>query len=127
MASTKTDLTREVEKFARSEGAVVVGFSPVERFEEAPEGHRPVDFVPGAKSVVAFGMRISDAIVDYSDYHNRFTGKASFAKEPAPRLGYAKAVRSNIYLYMGHYVQDDLLAYWVESSLSLSKDDLCMR
>jgi epoxyqueuosine reductase QueG len=111
MSADANRLTAEITDQAMGEGAAVIGFAPVERWEGAPAGHRPRDFVPAAKSVVAFGMRISDAIVDYDDYHNHFTGKASFASSPASRLNLARLVRSNTYLYMGHFVQDDLLAY----------------
>ena len=111
MVATLANRTDEVRGIALGEGAALIGFAPVERWEQAPEGHRPRDFVPKAKSVITFGMRISDAIVDYDDYHNHFTGMASWASASAPRLNRARVVRSNIYLYMGHFVQDDLLAY----------------
>ena len=111
MVDKVANLTIDVTNLAQSQGAALIGFAPVERWENAPEGHRPRDFLPKAKSVIAFGMRISDAIVDYNDYHNHFTGRASWATAPAPRLNYAKVVISNIYDYMGHTVQDDLLSY----------------
>lgn len=68
MVATVADLTTGVKNFARSERAALVGFAPIERFKNAPKGHRPGDFIPKAKSVIAFGMRISDAIVDYNGY-----------------------------------------------------------
>ncbi len=126
MVATIADLTTKVKNFARSEGAALVGFTPLERFENAPEGHRPGDFIPKAKSVIAFGMRISDAIVDYNGYPNQFTGAASWATAPAPRLGWAQAVRSNIYLYMGHYIQDNLLSY-LATKLAWKLEDMGFR
>ena len=111
MVDKVANLTIEVKNLAQSEGAPLIGFAPVERWENAPEGHRPRDFVPKAKSVITFGMRISDAIVDYNDYHNHFTGQASWATAPASRLNYTKVVMSNIYMYMGHVMQDELLSY----------------
>lgn len=101
----------QIVEYARSEGAALVGFAPVGRFKDAPKGHGPRDFLPEAESVIVLGMRISDSIVDYHDYHNRFTGKASWASEPAPRLDRAQVVRFNYYLQVGHYVQDELLLY----------------
>ena len=98
-------------EYARSEGAALVGFAPVSRFKDAPQGHGPCAFMPEAKSVIVLGMRISDSIVDYSDYHNHFTGKASWAKETVPRLDWAHVVKYNYYLQVGHYVQDELLLY----------------
>jgi len=101
----------EVIEFARNEGAALVGFAPVSRFKDAPKGHGPLNFLPEAKSVVVFGMRVSDSIVDYSDYHNHFTGKASWAKDTVSRQDWAQVVKYNYYLQVGHYVQDELLLY----------------
>lgn len=36
-----------------------MGVAPVERFANAPEGHRPTDFLPGARSVVSMSIKIS--------------------------------------------------------------------
>ena len=48
-----TDLIKEVGLRA---GATVVGVAAVDAFNEyVPEGHRPADFLPGAKSVVVSG------------------------------------------------------------------------
>jgi len=101
----------KVIEYGRSEGAALIGFAPVSRFKDAPKGHGPCDFLPEAKSVIVLGMRISDSIVDYNDYHNHFTGKASWASEPAPRLDRAHVVKWNYYLQVGHYIQDELLLY----------------
>jgi epoxyqueuosine reductase QueG len=48
-------LTGEVSKLLKSNGAGLVGVASVDRFEGAPRGHHPRDFIPGAKSVVSFG------------------------------------------------------------------------
>ncbi len=57
-ASTKkskmADLTSQIKEFAVKIGAETVGVAPIERFAEAPQGHRPTDMLPGTKSVVAF-------------------------------------------------------------------------
>jgi len=97
--------------YAKSEGAALLGFAPVSRFKDAPKGHGPCDFLPEAKSVIVLGMRISDSIVDYNDYHNHFTGKASWANETVSRQDWANVVRYNYYLQVGNYVQDELLLY----------------
>lgn len=49
---------KEVKRFALSQGADVVGIASVESLLEAslPEGRRPWDILPGAKSVVSFYM-----------------------------------------------------------------------
>jgi len=49
-------LTGEVVKRLKADGARMVGMANVERFDGAPRGHHPRDFVPGAKSVVTFGL-----------------------------------------------------------------------
>jgi len=106
------ELTKsQIIEYARSEGAALVGFAPVSRFADAPKGHNPCDFLPEAKSVISLGMRISDNIVDSTDYHNHFTGIPSWASSTAPRPDWAVVVKSNYYMQMGHFVQDELLLY----------------
>ena len=53
-----TLLTQEVKQAALGFGADVVGIAPVDRWEpHVPEGHRPADLLPGARSVVVVGAR----------------------------------------------------------------------
>ena len=55
---SRADLTSEVKQAALGFGADVVGIAPVERWDEhVPEGHRPADLLPGARSVVVVGAR----------------------------------------------------------------------
>jgi epoxyqueuosine reductase len=49
--------------FAKAKGADVVAVAPVDRFEGAPQGHRPEDLLPGGRSVAAMAKRIPLAIV----------------------------------------------------------------
>ena len=60
--------------FAKRAGADLVGIAPVERFEGAPQRHKPEDILPGAKSVVAMAKRIPLPIVKSipSPYYDRF-------------------------------------------------------
>jgi epoxyqueuosine reductase QueG len=51
-------LTNNVVHWLKDNGASVVGIANVERFEGAPRGHHPSDFVPRAKSVITFGVAI---------------------------------------------------------------------
>ena len=52
------DVTGEIKAAARGFGADVVGIAPVERWNDhVPEGHRPADLLPGARSVVVVGAR----------------------------------------------------------------------
>jgi len=51
-------LTNEVISWLKTNGASIAGISNVERFEGAPKGHHPCDFVPGARSVITFGVAV---------------------------------------------------------------------
>ena len=52
----------EVKEFFRKRDIDFVGIAPVERFIHAPEGRRPTDLLPGAKSVIVIGMHILHAV-----------------------------------------------------------------
>ena len=54
----------ELKRFALDSGADLVGVAPCERFDEAPEGHRPEDILPGARAVVACARRIPVGTLD---------------------------------------------------------------
>jgi epoxyqueuosine reductase len=43
-------------------GADLVGIAPVERFENAPQGHRPTDFMPECKSVISIALHLFDGM-----------------------------------------------------------------
>jgi len=58
----------DIRALLMAEGAVKVGFAPVERFAGAPIGHRPEDFLPTAKSVIAWAVRVPTGVVDYDHY-----------------------------------------------------------
>lgn len=60
--------SQKVKKFASSNGASVVGVAPVERFSEAPRGHRPTDFIKDARSVIVQGIRVLPSVVNWHDY-----------------------------------------------------------
>lgn len=56
------ELTDRVKEFALSQlGADLVGIAGVDRFREAPHGHRPEELLPGAKSVIAMAIRFLDS------------------------------------------------------------------
>ena len=52
--------TTDLKEYVLSSGAQLVGIAPASRFEGAPEGKRPEDILPGAKSVVVIGIRLVD-------------------------------------------------------------------
>lgn len=47
-----------VKHFASAKGADLVGIASVERFADYPEGRRPQDLLPEAKSVIVVGVRV---------------------------------------------------------------------
>jgi epoxyqueuosine reductase QueG len=50
--------TEQIKQVGERAGALVVGVAAVEAFNEfVPEGHRPADILPGAKSVVVAGSK----------------------------------------------------------------------
>jgi epoxyqueuosine reductase len=51
-----------------SHGAALVGVAPVERFEGAPRGHHPCDFVPDARSVVVIALPIVSGLMNWHEY-----------------------------------------------------------
>ena len=46
---------QELANFAQKNGALVFGVAAIDGFEDAPEGFRPSDLLPGAQSVVVVG------------------------------------------------------------------------
>jgi epoxyqueuosine reductase QueG len=45
-------------------GADLVGIAPVSRFANAPEGHKPTDFLPECKSVISIGLHLFQGMSD---------------------------------------------------------------
>jgi epoxyqueuosine reductase QueG len=59
------NLTADLREYVReSLNAPTIGVAPVERFENAPSGHRPTDLLPGAKSVVAVPIPVLRSLLD---------------------------------------------------------------
>jgi epoxyqueuosine reductase len=52
----KKELTAEIKKFAQGRGADIVGIASVESLSGAPQGRRPMDLLPGAKTVIVVGL-----------------------------------------------------------------------
>jgi epoxyqueuosine reductase len=51
-----------------SHGAAMVGIAPVERFDGAPRGHHPCDFIPDARSVVVIALPIVSGLMNWHEY-----------------------------------------------------------
>jgi epoxyqueuosine reductase len=56
-------LKRELQELALANGMKYFGIAPVDRFANLPEGHRPNDLLPGAKSVLVMGMVIPEGAI----------------------------------------------------------------
>jgi len=57
-------LTDEVKEFATEDLDMdYIGVASVDRLSGAPEGHRPTDLLPGAKSVIVMAVRLSQGAV----------------------------------------------------------------
>jgi len=68
-------LTEAVKQTAKQQGAVLVGVSPVERFDPmppihdpAPKGHHPRDFLPEARAVISVAMPILNPVMEAPAY-----------------------------------------------------------
>ena len=57
-STKKRALTQQVKEYARQQGARLVGIANIERLACAPKGHRPEDFLPGARSVIVAGLPV---------------------------------------------------------------------
>jgi len=67
------NLKSKTKKFVLSKGADLVGIASVSRFEGAPDGHKPEDILPDAKTVIVFAKRIPNGVVmdgPATSYHN---------------------------------------------------------
>jgi len=48
----------EIHKIAENENVPVLGFGPASRMADEPPGHRPEDLLPGAQSLICFGISV---------------------------------------------------------------------
>ena len=55
----------DVKQFVIERGASVVGIAPASVFDNAPPGHSATDIIPGAKSVVVFGIKLVSGVVNW--------------------------------------------------------------
>jgi epoxyqueuosine reductase QueG len=54
--------SQEVKRMAKELGADLVGIASVQRFEAAPEGFKPTDIFPDARSVIALAKRFPNGV-----------------------------------------------------------------
>lgn len=60
-------LKEDLRKMALDKGMDYFGVGSVDRWENAPVGHRPNDLLPEAKSVIVMGMRIPQGCIESND------------------------------------------------------------
>jgi epoxyqueuosine reductase len=51
-----------------SHGAALVGVASIDRFDGAPRGHHPCEFLPDAQSVVAIALPIVSGLMNWHEY-----------------------------------------------------------
>ncbi|MBP1732355.1 MAG: hypothetical protein H6Q55_2784 [Deltaproteobacteria bacterium] len=74
----KVNLSKDLRKFAVEQlGLDLFGIAPAERLQGGPEGGRPADYLPNARSVLVGAMKIPDAAVDVAGHY----------EEPGKTLG----------------------------------------
>lgn len=94
-------LTSQVVTWLKDNGANLAGISPVERFDGALKGHHPSDFVPKAKTVVAFGV----ALLHHAVYWERHLADS----EIVPPENRKDVLLKLLYLETGYAKVNDLL------------------
>ena len=90
-----------------------MGIASVDRFEGAPAGHGPRDFIPKAESVISIGIRLPDAVVD----RLRYLADADYAPELRHRIR-----ETHIYTKQGYALPNlmlDEIAYRVATMLEM--------
>jgi epoxyqueuosine reductase len=63
----KSVLTEEVRSFSVREGAALIGFASMDRFDGSPRGHHPAEIVSGAHAVITFGVPLVEQVVDWEE------------------------------------------------------------
>ncbi len=58
------DINSDLKYMAMSLGLHAIGWAPAEAYRGAPEGHRPQDILPEAKSVATFAYRLNNGALD---------------------------------------------------------------
>jgi epoxyqueuosine reductase len=56
-------IEKSIKERAKKIGMDMCGIAPISRFEGAPKGTHPTDFLPGCKSVVSVGVRLADGVI----------------------------------------------------------------
>lgn len=58
------ELSKKLKEKGREFGAAVIGIAGAEGFQQAPEGHKPWDILPGATSVISMGFAQPNTVLE---------------------------------------------------------------
>jgi len=94
-------LTNEVVTWLKTNGASVVGISNVERFDGAPRGHHPRDFLHQASSVVTFGVPLLHQVLHWEGH--------LVNSELVPPEHRKDVLQNYFYRQIGYHMVNDLL------------------
>lgn len=62
-------LTAEIDAYIRETlNTTLVGFAGIDRFTNAPRGHRPDDILPGARTVITYGVPWPAPLARYAEF-----------------------------------------------------------
>lgn len=84
--------SNEVKRMTRKLGADLVGIASVQRFEHGPEGFRPTDVLPGAKSVIAYVKRFPNSVFS-TESSVPYTFASSVTLQEVFRVAYGMTLR----------------------------------
>lgn len=62
-------LTQNLRERAADAGTDLMGVAPVARLAEGPEGARPTDYMPSARSVVVLAKKMLDAVIETAGHY----------------------------------------------------------
>jgi epoxyqueuosine reductase len=104
-------LTGSVKEIAKRQGAMLVGITPVERFDPmpplydaVPKGHHPRDFLPEARSVISVAMPILNPVMDAPAF---LVDRDLEMIPPIVKYPYMEV----LYNRVGHVVHDNMLEF----------------
>ena len=105
--------SQEVKRMTRELGADLVGIASVQRFDTAPEGFRPADVFPGAKSVIAYAKRLPDGVFS-TESPVPYTFASSVTLQEVFRVTYGLTLRLEDYGVTAVPIPSEPYEHWDE-------------
>ncbi|MFH1486851.1 MAG: 4Fe-4S double cluster binding domain-containing protein [Chloroflexota bacterium] len=100
-------LSSDVKRVALEEGADLVGVAGVDAFEQAPEGCRPWDILPGAKAIVVAAKHVPRGVMQ-SPNLRVYRSSARFIEEELTGVSHQVAYYLESRGYLASPVQPDI-------------------